>query len=223
MNHNNDFIQNGGAIKAINSFPDNILMINQSKFCNISAKNMGGVLYLVNQTFSIENSIFITNTARVGGVIYIFPLFSDSFLIIKSNVFEENQALLVGGAVYLYQYNKYIYNDLLTENIFLKNKAKYSENFSSPPFRIEIRNQTFSKNQQINQIPGISSWNFIVNVLDLFSNKTMSFLNDCYCVIKLKHLNNFSDIDSLSPISLVGSNIADLKDGNHYTFLHCGI
>jgi len=54
----------------------------------------GGCLYLNNATYSIQDSSFIDNYARVGGAIYTFY---SKYTVLKNNTFQRNEALRYGN------------------------------------------------------------------------------------------------------------------------------
>ena len=101
----------------------------------------------------------------------------------------------------------------------MKNKAGYGQDFSSPPFRMKI-NQNLNKfesqnfNHRTIMIPGITSLNFSLNVLDFFNQKIMNLTLGSLCFVTLKNFKDFSDIDDIhSTIVLDGFSTVNFLNG----------
>lgn len=134
--------ESGGAVRAINSLPNNILIINLCYFINNSASLYGGAIFLEGFEFIISASFFFINyCGQDGGAIYFSNQISSEVYTreIKENEFHNNSADIKGGAIY---FHDNLIN--LTSNIFLKNQAVYGPDKASIPvfFKIKIYNLT---------------------------------------------------------------------------------
>ena len=89
-------------------------IVNNSRFINNFAENLGGGVYIsisesstLKQFYLFANNVFISNAASYGGAFFFANLviptnnFSQNIVIFNS-VFTENKAELIGGGVYIF-------------------------------------------------------------------------------------------------------------------------
>ena len=103
----------GGAITSLNSDVN----LNYINVYNNTAKWDGGAVYHMYGKFYSSQGTFNNNSARNGGAVFID---NSTNLLMVSNLFENNNAEIQGGAVYS------ILNNLivsLSSNIYINNKA----------------------------------------------------------------------------------------------------
>ena len=214
-----DFMTSGGSIKAVNSNPNSLLSINHSFFSNNLANVQGGALYFENQKFIVLNSIFLNNTSKFGGAIYFYsPSFSqkDNYreIVIEGNRFLQNKATITGGAIYVAKLDNHIDVQFDKNNEFEGNQAFAGEgdNLGSPSFRFKINNfLSINKIHFQSLIPGISSLNFSLGIVDFYQNE-VPFLNfPSYCSLSFKNLKGFSEnnstfFDGISTVNVVNGN-----------------
>lgn len=217
---NNRAQENGSLVFVSNlNSSGQILFINNS-FCNNViqfAKNknnnsLGSIIFLENPSnFIIQSSTFFNNSGIVGACIYYAESIKNYLLIIQKNNFISNKASIAAGAIYFAQIDKNLnINNVEKNNFFLNNKAAlYSENCSSPAFRMQINNNKNTKVTKI--IPGITSLNFSLSVLDFFDQKILNLNFGSYCIIRLKNGVKFSDTDAT--ISLDGAATVNFING----------
>ena len=109
---NTSAVKNGGAIYIDDNYDSSSVKIRNSKFIN-SYGDFGGALVQLQGNLTIENSIFIGNTAKYeGGAIYT----SNVYLKMNNTLFESNQIMMPndsfdGGALYL--------DDTITHSTYL--------------------------------------------------------------------------------------------------------
>ena len=108
---NTSAVKNGGAIYIDDNYESSNVNIRNSKFIN-SYGDFGGALVQLQGNLTIENSIFIGNTAKYdGGAIYT----SNVYLKMNNTLFESNQIMhndsFDGGALYL--------DDTITHSTYL--------------------------------------------------------------------------------------------------------
>ena len=181
---------------------------------------MGSIIYLENTSnISIENSSFFNNSGIIGTCIYYYESYKDYSLILQKNTFKNNSALISAGGIYFAQFDKSLNIDILKDNSFMKNKAAYGEDFSSPPFRMKF-NENLNKfgsqnfNHRIIMIPGITAVNFSLSVLDFYNQKIMNLPFGSLCFVTLKNFKDFSDIDEIhSAIELDGFSTVNFLNG----------
>ena len=181
---------------------------------------MGSIIYLENPSnISIENSNFFNNSGILGTCIYYYESYQNYSLILQRNIFNNNIALIAAAGIYSAQLNKNIDSDIQKNNKFWNNKAGYGQDFSSPPFRMKI-NQNLNKfgsqnfNPLTTMIPGITSLNFSISVLDFYNQKIMNLTSSSLCFVTLKNYKDFTDIDQIhSTISLEGFSTENFING----------
>ena len=224
---NNFANENGGCvfISNLNSTGQIILLNNFfiSNGISFDIKNnntLGSIIYLENPSnISIENSNFFNNSGILGTCIYYYESVKDYSLILQKNTFNNNSALIAAGGIFFAQFDENINNDIQKTNKFLNNKASYGEDFSSPPFRMKF-NENLNKfgsqnfNHRIIMIPGITTLNFSLSVLDFYNQKIMNLTSGSLCFITLKNFKDYSDIDEIhSTFALDGFSTVNFLNG----------
>jgi len=180
--------------------------------------SLGSIIYLENPSnIFIENSNFFNNSGILGTCIYYSESYQDYSIILQRNIFNNNMALIAAAGIYYAQLDKNIDSDIQKNNKFWNNKAGYGQDFSSPPFRM---NQNLNKfgSQNFNHlttiIPGITSLNFSLSVLDFYNQKIMNLTYGSLCFVAIKNFKDFSDIDQIhSTISLEGFSTVNFING----------
>ena len=108
----------GGAIASLNSTTALVYF----NGINNTAKYEGGAIYQIYSAISTTDSIFLNNSARNGGALYVDDV---EIFKLQYNVFENNNALYTAGAVYsLLNRNMDIKN-----NTYISNKAYKNDDF----------------------------------------------------------------------------------------------
>ena len=134
----NGYTNNGGAIHNIHD-RTNITVIN-CIFTNNFVTDFGGAIYNeYGDSFIINNSNFINNTALLGGA--IFNRFDDNFSIDNSN-FINNSAIYDGGAIHI----EYTPNFIINNTNFTNNSAESGGVISSSYNDCTIVNSNFMNN-----------------------------------------------------------------------------
>jgi len=222
---NNFASDNGGCIYILNLnssgqivLLNNVFISNGILFVKIDNMSLGSIVYLENPSnLSIQDSTFFNNSGIVGTCIYYSESNQNYSFILQKNIFSYNNALLVAGVIYFAQLDQNVNSEIQQNNKFMNNKAGYGDNLSSAPFR--IKNNDNLKNfdspnfkNQITMIPGITALNFSFSIVDFF-NQTIINMMGSYCIIRLKNVVDFSDIDLQSTISFEGFSTADVING----------
>ena len=138
---------------AISSLSSEVSLANIEASNNI-AKYSGGAIYHLYGAFSVRDSKFVNNTALNGGALFID---NSKNCILTNNTFNDNNALLCGGAGYVL-----LCNLAENSNSFSQNHALQEENIynsSSINMVIGSGNYTMVKvdSEQIDEIPSYFS------------------------------------------------------------------
>ncbi len=137
---NTAITQSGGAI--IINGNDNTIINNTFK--NNMANNNGGAIYLENGNGSqIENNVFIKNSAKNGGAI---TLYQTGFFILNNNIFTDNTATNLGGAIRITLDNSNT-TTTISGNKFKNNNASSSGALHIIGGNIEISKNMFDNNR----------------------------------------------------------------------------
>ena len=215
---NNSADDNGVCIFLSNlNSSGQIFLLNNSFISNeisFQTNSLGSIIYLENpSTISIENYTFFNNSGIIGTCIYYLESNNVYSFILQGNIFDNNKALITGGGIYFAQIDENINNDILSYNNFLNNQAYYdneTNDISSPPFRMKLNE---SLTNQIVVIPGITSLNFSLKILDFYNQTIMNLTFGSYCIVRLKNYPIFSDIEINSTISLDGFSTENVLNG----------
>ncbi|KRX06154.1 Pectin lyase fold/virulence factor [Pseudocohnilembus persalinus] len=89
---------NGGGIQLVEITNDFII---DSLLFDSNESSSGGAMYINDYyTVTIKDSTFSNNVGEYGGVFYLTDQRDNQYLIIKNNVFDQNEALYSGGIIY---------------------------------------------------------------------------------------------------------------------------
>lgn len=212
-------MNSSGSILLFNNF-----FISNKNTGDISEIYPGSTVYFDSASnVSVDRSTFINNIGNIGACIYYLETQRNFFLVLKSNIFQFNQAQISGGAIYYSQIDENIIETPYDSNQFINNTAgAYGDNLASPPMKLKfienISNLTIKENNVINLIPGITQFNIVVNITD-FYNQTISNLNSGFeCFLLLKNWTNEENqyIESnFTGISIQGSTSFVAKNGKN--------
>ena len=202
-----------------NIFSSEVITIYACKFLNLNASdNNGGSIYVNNAVISITKSIFSRNSALQGGAIYLFCSFelvyTCNFSLI-SNIFIRNYASIDGGAL------KWKFaRPIEVNNIYSKNNASYSLDFSGYFCKIGFEYYTYSDNVHNASLLftsfSVNSSNKLI-ISNISSNNQMKSIFklyplDSYNQIVYEEISNRMDVSLLdSPFNLTDNNICIQK------------
>lgn len=179
-----------------------------------SFSSTGSVIYLENPSnITISSSLFINNVGVLGSCIYYQEGYSAFFPTFKQNTFIGNNATIEAGGVFYSQIDKKVDININISNNFSNNSAKYSNDFSTPPFRLKkIGNMSIIDNYPI--IPGITNLYFTLEFRDFFDQRVTNSSKETYCSFSLVQYPNF---EYLKEVSIEGSSaMKSSNDGLFY-------
>ena len=134
------FTSNHATLGVITAFMSNFSITN-SIYVNNTAR-IGGVISTFNASFRIINSFFSKNHAeQFGGVACIFE---SPFDIFHSN-FTDNKAILNGGVIYIVSTRQH-FNVTIADSTFSNNEAKYGGIMYITGTKVDVINGTFYQN-----------------------------------------------------------------------------
>ena len=141
--------------------------IHNSNFCNNSAENLGGVLYILDFSLFIENCSFAENSASEGGVFFLncsdFANGNKCNWLVKNNRFLKNKAEKRGGVLHWLNRAPVFGND----NVLEGNTAQNGHVFSSNPIKLLLHDSM--------KISLKSS--IVLDLLDAYDQVFSSFFN----------------------------------------------
>ncbi|MBN2426629.1 MAG: T9SS type A sorting domain-containing protein [Calditrichaceae bacterium] len=111
----NTFTENEASFGGAVFLRNDTILIRNSKFYRNNAGKNGGAIYTSETQLEMQNSLLAVNYAGYGGALS----YTYSNIFSTNNTFADNEAVLLGGAVY----NTYSENVIYTNNIFWNNKA----------------------------------------------------------------------------------------------------
>ncbi len=127
----------GGVIYAKGLVADAVTKVTNSTFDGNSADSWGGVAFVTNSKFDVENSAFTGNTATYGGAIASGT--TNSNLVIDNSSFENNTALAI-GAVGVFK------TATITNTSFVGNKATDAADDGAGALFLGAESQTIIEN-----------------------------------------------------------------------------
>ena len=139
----------------------------------------GGALLLTNSNFTIESSLFYSNTAKYGAAIYIscqlIPICVASIL---NTTFANNVAQISGGGI-MYDLHRPTFSNMF----FDSNSALYGPNIASYAIKVRIGNSSENSVTMINAVSGQTNQEFTFNILD-YDNQVIKLDSNSKITIK---------------------------------------
>ena len=141
----------------------------------------GGALLLTNSNFTIESSLFYSNTAKYGAAIYISCQLSPVCVAsILNTTFANNVAQISGGGV-MYDLHRPTFSNIF----FDSNSALYGPNIASYAIKVKIGNSSENSVTISNAVSGQTSQEFTFSILD-YDNQVMNQDSTSKITIKAK-------------------------------------
>lgn len=186
------YIYNKNSTSFINIFSNNLT---NNSIQNLTKKNLGSAIYLEDPgRISIIRSIFYLNYGLLGTCIYYSETSNDFVLELTLNEFNSNFA--IRGAAGIFLKNHFEKITLATHNIFKNNKASYANDYSTTPFRLEIKNKNFKTSKKITNliiVPGITNLQLDFQFLDYFGQLITNLDEDIPNTIQIKNSKTFTN------------------------------
>ena len=146
---------------------------------DISVK--GGALHLTNSNFTIESSLFYSNTAKYGAAVYIscqlHPICVASIL---NTTFANNVAQISGGGV-MYDLHRPTFSNMF----FDSNSALYGPNIASYAIKVKVDNSSENSVIMSNAVSGQTSQEFTFSILD-YDNQIINLDSTSKITIKAR-------------------------------------
>ena len=141
----------------------------------------GGALLLTNSNFTIESSLFFSNTAKYGAAIYISCQLSPICVAsILNTTFANNVAQISGGGV-MYDLHRPIFSNMF----FDSNSALYGPNIASYAIKVKVDNSSENSVIMSNAVSGQTSQEFTFSILD-YDNQIINLDSTSKITIKAK-------------------------------------
>lgn len=122
----------------------------------------GGALLIINSNFTVDSSLFDSNTANYGAAVYISCQLSPICVASISNTtFANNVAQNSGGGL-MYD----LYRPTLSSLVFSNNSALYGPNIASYPVKVKIGDTSINTVTVNNAVSGQTTQAFTFNILD---------------------------------------------------------
>lgn len=195
----NNKANNGGAI-----YSSGALFLMNSNFTNNSVNGIGGAIYKVIDYISVDGCYFINNSANRGAGIGISSIVT---LDVNNSVFNNNQAVDLGGAIFTNNGN---FNSTISNSKFNNNSASYGGAIYNNGRMLLNNNLMFGNSATV--LGNVIFNNYTIGILNLtfIGNKTV------YPSSKDNVILNATLIDDMgNPIT--GQIITFIIDGNTYS------